>query len=105
MLSERLSPEPCGINGVAPTVAVGLVIGLVDVAVLFGDFRSLEPQHMLLFGRPFDAQEIVRKIEAVDAAAVIRAARRIGAGPLTLTALGPIDRLEDYRRVTSRLAA
>jgi hypothetical protein len=36
---------------------------------------------------------------------VIRAARRIAAGPLTLTALGPIDRLEDYRRVTSRLAA
>ena len=61
--------------------------------------------HMLLFGRPFDAREIVAKLDAVDAAAVIRAARRIGAGPLTLTALGPIQRLEDYRRVTSRLAA
>jgi hypothetical protein len=47
----------------------------------------------------------VQKIDAVDATAVIRAARRIGAGPLTLTALGPIERLEDYRRVMSRLAA
>jgi predicted Zn-dependent peptidase len=64
-----------------------------------------QAHHMLLFNRPFDAREIVQKLDAVDAAAVIRAARRIGAGPLTLTALGPIGRLEDYGRVASRLAA
>jgi len=64
-----------------------------------------QAHHMLLFGRPFDAQEVVRQIDAVDAAAVIRAAHRIGTVPLTLTALGPIQRLEDYGRVTGRLAA
>jgi predicted Zn-dependent peptidase len=64
-----------------------------------------QAHHMLMFGRPFDAQDVVRQIDAVDAAAVIRAAHRIAAGPLTLTALGPIQRLEDYGRVTGRLAA
>jgi predicted Zn-dependent peptidase len=64
-----------------------------------------QAHHMLVYGRPFDAQEVVRKIEAVDAAAIIRAARHVGEGPLTLTALGPIDRLEDYGRVAGRLAA
>jgi len=64
-----------------------------------------QAHHMLMFGRPFDTQDVVRQIDAVDAAAVIRAAQRIGTGPLTLTALGPIQRLEDYGRVTGRLAA
>ena len=79
----------------------GLLMGLESTS----GRAEQQAHHMLMFNRPFDAAEIVRKIEAVDAAAVIRAAQRIGAGPLTLTALGPIDRLEDYRRVTSRLAA
>ena len=79
----------------------GLLMGLESTS----GRAEQQAHHMLLFNRPFDAREIVQKIDAVDAAAVIRAARRIGAGPLTLTALGPIDRLEDYRRVTSRLAA
>jgi len=64
-----------------------------------------QAHHMLMFNRPFDVQETVRRVEAVDEAAIIRAARRLGGGPLTLTALGPIDRLEDYGRVSSRLAA
>ena len=79
----------------------GLLMGLESTS----GRAEQQAHHMLLFGRPFDAREIVEKIDAVDAAAVIRAARRIGPGPLTLTALGPIDRLEDYRRVMSRLAA
>jgi len=61
--------------------------------------------YMLVHGRPFDPQEIVRKIDAVDAAAIARAARSVGAGALTLTALGPIGRLEEYGRVAERLAA
>jgi len=60
---------------------------------------------MLMLGRPFDADEIARRIEAVDGEAMIRAARRLAAGPLTLTALGPIERLEDYGRIAGRLAA
>jgi predicted Zn-dependent peptidase len=79
----------------------GLLMGLESTS----GRAEQHAHHMLLFGRPFDAREFVQKIDAVDAAAVIRAARRIGAGPLTLTALGPIERLEDYRRVMSRLAA
>jgi len=60
---------------------------------------------MLLFGRPFDARETVRRIEAVDEAAILRAAQRISTGPPSLTALGPIGGLEDYGRLQRRLAA
>ena len=79
----------------------GILMGLESTSAR----AEYQAHHMLIEGRRFDPQEIVRRIEAVDGAAVMRAARRLSAGPLTLTALGPIGRLEDYGRVTSRLAA
>jgi len=79
----------------------GLLMGLESTSTR----AEQQAHHMLLFNRPFDAQDTVRKIEAVDEAAILRAAQRISAGPLTLTALGPIGGLEDYRRLQSRLAA
>jgi predicted Zn-dependent peptidase len=62
-------------------------------------------QHLLIHGTPFDPVEIVRRIEAVDAAAISRVVARWRAGPPTLTALGPLGRLEDFERVQARLAA
>jgi predicted Zn-dependent peptidase len=79
----------------------GLLMGLESTSTR----AEQQAHHMLLHGRPFDARETVRKIEAVDEAAIIRAARRISAGPPSLTALGPIGGLEDYGRLQSRLAA
>ena len=62
-------------------------------------------QHLLIHGTPFDPPEIVRRIEAVDAAAIGRIVARWRDGPPTLAALGPLGRLEDFGRVRARLAA
>ncbi len=62
-------------------------------------------QHLLIHGRPFDPAEIVRRIEAVDDSAIARVVAAWRDGPPTLTALGPLSRLEDFERVRARLAA
>jgi len=62
-------------------------------------------QHLLIHGTPFDPTEIVRRIEAVDDAAIRRVLARWRSGPPTLTALGPLSRLEGFDRVQARLAA
>jgi predicted Zn-dependent peptidase len=61
-------------------------------------------QHLLIHGTPFEPAEIVRRIEAVDEAAIRRVVGRWRGGPPTLTALGPLGRLEDFDRVQARLA-
>ncbi len=62
-------------------------------------------QHLLIYGTPFVPAEIVRRIEAVDDAAIRRVVGHWRDGPPTLTALGPLGRLEDFDRVQARLAA
>jgi predicted Zn-dependent peptidase len=62
-------------------------------------------QHLLVYGTPLDPAEIVHRIEAVDDAAVSRVVARWRQGPPTLTALGPLGRLEAFDRVQARLAA
>ena len=60
-------------------------------------------RQMLIYGRPLATEEIVARIEAVDAAAVRRTARRIaGAGKPTIAALGPLGRLASYEAVAAR---
>jgi len=61
--------------------------------------------HMLVFGRPLDLSEMVSRIDAVDAAAVTRVAWRLRTAPPTLTALGPVSRIDEYRRLVERLGA
>jgi predicted Zn-dependent peptidase len=60
-------------------------------------------QQLLVYGRPLSAEEIVARVEAVDATQVARVARRIVAGPLTLATLGPIGGVEPYDKITARL--
>ena len=62
-------------------------------------------QHLLIHGTPFDPGDIVRRIETVDDAAVRRVVARWRQAPPTLTALGPLGRLEEFDRVRARLAA
>ncbi len=62
-------------------------------------------QHLLIHGTPFDPPEVVRRIDAVDDAAIGRVVARWRSGPPTLTALGPLSRLEDFERVQARLHA
>jgi len=61
--------------------------------------------HMLIFGKPLDTDDLIRRIDAVDAAAVARVVKRIRAKPPTFAALGPIGRVEDYAHLAARLEA
>ena len=60
-------------------------------------------RQLMIFGRPLPVDEIVGRIEAVEVPDVIGVARRLRASPLTLTTLGPIGRVESYRRIADRL--
>src|SRR5690349_2465393 len=62
-------------------------------------------QHLLIYGTPFDPPEVVRRIEAVDDAAIRRVVARWRSAPPTVTALGPLSRLEEYETLQARLAA
>ena len=61
-------------------------------------------QQMVIFNRPLTIKEMVEKIDAVDVAAVRSAALRLRRKPPTVTALGPVDGLEDYDRIVARLS-
>ena len=61
--------------------------------------------HMLVYGRPLAPAEILRKIDAVDEAAVSAFGGKLLAGPLTCAALGPAAALESYDAMAVRLAA
>ena len=59
-------------------------------------------QQILIYGRPLTVDEVVRKIEAVDADQVRRLAGRLAAGRPTLSSLGPIRRVEAFDRLAAR---
>jgi predicted Zn-dependent peptidase len=61
-------------------------------------------QHMLIHGIPFDPDDIVRRVDAVDDAAIRRVVAGWRGGPPTLVALGPVGKLEDFERLRARLA-
>lgn len=61
-------------------------------------------QQLLVYGRPVPVDEMVQRIDAVDSEAVMRVARRLRACMPTVAALGPVSGLEDYSRITARLA-
>jgi predicted Zn-dependent peptidase len=60
---------------------------------------------LLIYGRPIEVPELVRKIDEVDLGAVRRLAKRIFAGAPTFTALGPIAKVEGFDRILDRLKA
>lgn len=63
-------------------------------------------RQMQVFGRPVPPDELVAKIEAVDASHVAKAARRLlSQGRPTLAALGPLGRLESFDSLAARLKA
>ncbi len=62
-------------------------------------------QHMLIHGTPFDPADMVRRIEAVDDAAIGRVVAGWRTAPPTVAALGPVGRLEEFDRLRARLAA
>jgi predicted Zn-dependent peptidase len=59
---------------------------------------------LLIYGRAIPVDEIVRKIDAVNAEDVARVAQRIFSGAPTVAAMGPLDGLESYEKLAARLA-
>jgi predicted Zn-dependent peptidase len=62
-------------------------------------------QHMLIHGTPYDPDDLVRRIDAVDDAAIGRVVAGWRSGPPTLAALGPAGKLDDFARLEARLGA
>ena len=61
-------------------------------------------RQIMVFGRPIPTAEIVEKIDAVDADAVMGIARRLFQGTPTLAALGPVDNISGYSELSARLS-
>ena len=61
-------------------------------------------EQMLVFGRPLPIDEIVARIDAVDADAVRRVANRIFTGRPSLAAIGPLANMMPYDRFAARLS-
>jgi predicted Zn-dependent peptidase len=61
-------------------------------------------QHLLLFGRVIPMQEIIAKIDAVDAAALKAAAAELFASRPTVAAMGPLSHLESYQTTAARFS-
>ncbi|MEM7653237.1 MAG: insulinase family protein, partial [Pseudomonadota bacterium] len=59
--------------------------------------------HLQVFGRPLSTEEIVRNVDAVDEAAVKRVLTRLLASRPTVTALGPVSKLEEFDAISARL--
>ncbi len=68
-----------------------------------GARAELLGNQLQIYGRPIPADEVAARIDAVDVAAVRRVAERIVRTRPTVTALGPVDRLEPFERIAARL--
>lgn len=60
-------------------------------------------RQIMVYGHAIEIEDAVRKIEAVSEADLIRVAERFFATPLTLAAVGPIDKLESFEKIDARL--
>jgi len=95
------APTPAELSRVKAQMKAALVMSLESTA---GRCEQLARQ-MMVYGRVLPLSELVERIEAVDAAALARAAARLREGPPTLAALGPVGRLPGLEEIAARLAA
>lgn len=59
-------------------------------------------RQLLIFGRPVPLEELVRRIDAVDADAVVRLAGRLSKGRPAVAAMGPIAKLASYDDIAAK---
>jgi len=62
-------------------------------------------QQLMVYGRAVSPEELVEKVEAVDAAAVERGVARLLSARPTLASIGPVSHVETLDRIVERLAA
>jgi predicted Zn-dependent peptidase len=98
-LQDGLSPTE--LNRAKAQMKAGLLMSLESTSARCEQLA----QHLLIHGTPFEPPEVVRRIEAVDEAAIHRVVRLWRSAPPTLAALGPLSRLEEYDKLRERLAA
>ncbi|MGB0934875.1 MAG: M16 family metallopeptidase [Alphaproteobacteria bacterium] len=60
-------------------------------------------QHMTFFGRPIPRAELIDRIDAVDAEALLRVAQKIFSSKPTIAAMGPVHDLPEYTELESLL--
>ena len=75
---------------------------LMSLESTFARCEQLARQ-IMVFGRPLPIAEVVEKVEAVDAAAVMQLAGRIFGGTPTQAALGPLSGVKRYDKMTEKL--
>jgi predicted Zn-dependent peptidase len=109
---QELVPVLCGEIGRVVGDAAEDEVARARAQIKAGLLMSLEStmaraeqlgQQMLIFGRPVPPEEVVAKIDAIDAAAVRRVAGRLFHTAPTLAALGPVGRLESYDAIRARI--
>ena len=61
-------------------------------------------QQLLIYGRSVPLAEVLEKIDAVGLNDLRRVAGRLLASPPTVTAIGPLARLESAERIAARLS-
>jgi predicted Zn-dependent peptidase len=60
-------------------------------------------RQVLIYGRHLQTEEIIAGVDAVGQAEVGRVVKRLlTGGRLSMAALGPIKRLENYQRIAAR---
>jgi predicted Zn-dependent peptidase len=93
--------EPVELDRARAQLKAGLLMSL--------EATSARAEHhgnyMLIFDRPFEVADTIRRIDSVDEAAVARVYARLVAARPTFAAIGPIGAVEEYGRLTRRLAA
>lgn len=62
-------------------------------------------RHLQIYGRVIPTEEIIRRIEAVSEADILRVAARLFRSTPTLAALGPLERMPGLSEITEKLAA
>ena len=64
-----------------------------------------QAKYMIYRNKALNLEELVRQVDSVTSQSVAAVAARIFSSPVTLAALGPLEKLEDYAKITARLAA
>lgn len=81
-------------------IRAGLLMGLESTSARMDALGS----QLLIYGRPLATEEIVARVDAVDAESIAAVARRLFAGAPTLAAIGPIAKLEGLDKLRGRMA-
>lgn len=93
--------DPAELRRAKAQLRAGLLMGRESTSA-----RAESLAHQIfVHGRPVAPRETLEKVEAVDTAAIARAARRLHARRPTIATMGPIGEVEPFERIVERLAA